>query len=431
MSTTPYDVFFSGREVDLCLPLFTIVELSEELNMPYHVLRDMTEEQYEIWADKFRLYWLDQYDNHRTPVSLGSGTLDQIQDKLKKFNNLDVNDPKIFIEDNENHIYMGYNNWSNEVNHWFPEMADVAISKGVKLDSELHSIIGFFRKKDTFINMTKRTIWKDSFREFKKDDTRPVWPGVKQAIRIGGGNQPVVNIRGAVVKHLYQTTMLRHLDKEELVIVDPSMGWAGRLVAFLAATNHPDLKDKKITYIGTDPNSQIYPRYKMIVDYWKKYVDPSCTAEVIPLCIGSEELHNNKIFDLYRERCTLVYTSPPYFSKERYSDEETQSWKKFGNYDTWRDGFLIPTIVTAYDLLADGGEFCWNISDLKLSPKKFLPLEADSVNAALRLGFTQGQTAMMLMRSILGANQTAEQIKNTVQFRDKMRKYEPMFRFVK
>ena len=36
----------------------------------------------------------------------------------------------------------------------------------------------------------------------------------------------------------------------------------------------------------------------------------------------------------------LCFTSPPYFDTEKYSDEDTQSYKKFPTEDGWVNGFF-------------------------------------------------------------------------------------------
>ena len=42
----------------------------------------------------------------------------------------------------------------------------------------------------------------------------------------------------------------------------------------------------------------------------------------------------------------MFFTSPPYFSTERYNEggekEENQSWFKFDEYSKWRDDFYLP-----------------------------------------------------------------------------------------
>jgi len=61
----------------------------------------------------------------------------------------------------------------------------------------------------------------------------------------------------------------------------------------------------------------------------------------------------------------LIVTSPPYFDLERYSDEETQSFKKYPKYEEWLDKFLFVLIKESHRLLKDDGVFILNIADCK------------------------------------------------------------------
>ena len=38
----------------------------------------------------------------------------------------------------------------------------------------------------------------------------------------------------------------------------------------------------------------------------------------------------------YKESVDLIITSPPYFSVERYSYDDTQSWVRHKNIDRWK-----------------------------------------------------------------------------------------------
>ena len=76
-------------------------------------------------------------------------------------------------------------------------------------------------------------------------------------------------------------------------------------------------------------------------------------------------------------RSHLVFTSPPYFRAESYSDDENQSDKKFPIYDEWRDGSLLPTLKTAVEWLKRGRFLLWNIADTK-DGGAYVPLEYDS-----------------------------------------------------
>jgi DNA modification methylase len=61
----------------------------------------------------------------------------------------------------------------------------------------------------------------------------------------------------------------------------------------------------------------------------------------------------------------LCFTSPPYFSTERYSEEETQSWKKFPDPDSWMNGFIGPTLDNCNYCLKPDGVLAINIADVK------------------------------------------------------------------
>ena len=43
-----------------------------------------------------------------------------------------------------------------------------------------------------------------------------------------------------------------------------------------------------------------------------------------------------------------MFTSPPYFGIEKYAEgsdcEDMQSWKRYDEYDTWRDTFFYPVM---------------------------------------------------------------------------------------
>jgi len=61
----------------------------------------------------------------------------------------------------------------------------------------------------------------------------------------------------------------------------------------------------------------------------------------------------------------FVFTSPPYFDIERYSEEDTQSWKRYPTTDKWLEGFLFPMLSKSWGCLAEGGRIAINIADKK------------------------------------------------------------------
>ena len=142
---------------------------------------------------------------------------------------------------------------------------------------------------------------------------------------------------------------------------DPSCGFGARLLGFLAA--YP-----KGTYIGTDPAT---PTFRDLCTL--KGLASHLGTNIDLHCIGSES------FDPGRE-LDLVFTSLPYFDREKYFDEDTQCWKKFSMLDSWRDGYLVPTFQSAFQRLKLGAKMVINIDQKN---------EAAVTQAALDVGFKQ------------------------------------------
>lgn len=148
--------------------------------------------------------------------------------------------------------------------------------------------------------------------------------------------------RPAVAKAIYT-----HYNATE--VLDTSMGWGDRLVAAAATSSV-----KK--YIGTDPNPNTFPIYKEQVDFYKNLSNTTGDFELYNL--PAEEL------DLPEGCVDLTFTSPPYFSCEKYCDDDKQSFKRYTTVDQWFNGFLKPTIDLCYKALRSGGYMIWNISDI-------------------------------------------------------------------
>ena len=65
-------------------------------------------------------------------------------------------------------------------------------------------------------------------------------------------------------------------------------------------------------------------------------------------------------------RYDFIFTSPPYFDLEKYSDEPTQSYLRYPQYEEWVKGFLQPLIEKSYAYLKKGKYFAINVHGEKL-----------------------------------------------------------------
>jgi DNA modification methylase len=61
----------------------------------------------------------------------------------------------------------------------------------------------------------------------------------------------------------------------------------------------------------------------------------------------------------------LVFTSPPYFDREKYFEERGQCWLDHPTESDWFKNYLIPTLTTARDHLADDGKIVLNVDDVR------------------------------------------------------------------
>lgn len=131
-------------------------------------------------------------------------------------------------------------------------------------------------------------------------------------------------------------------------VLDFSSGWGDRLCGFYSCRNTR-------SYIGIDPNKAVYDQYFKQVDLYK------------PIMPGKQ----TTFYNLPAEDVTLeanivdtVFTSPPYFCAETYTQDDTQSWVRYKEVDAWLDGFMYPTLNMVWKALKPGGHLIVNISDV-------------------------------------------------------------------
>jgi hypothetical protein len=159
-------------------------------------------------------------------------------------------------------------------------------------------------------------------------------------------------LRRAIMSHSYMAQQFRPVVAKWLYdffdaknVLDFSAGWGDRLVGFHASN--------AISYVGVDPNTKLHPHYNSI----SEFCNTGKKTEFI--CSPAEDA------DLGDRKFDFVFTSPPYFNIERYSEEETQSWKRYSTPEKWLEGFLFPTLTKCWNHLSEGGRICVNINDKK------------------------------------------------------------------
>lgn len=259
----------------------------------------------------------------------------------------------------------------------------------------------------TNVNLERSNTY--SIRLFKKG--QKVFPLGLKAFRVSFC-QYAVNFPPLTARYLYERFTDHIKDQKRINIYDPSSGWAGRLLGAMAIDDR-----RNIHYIGTDPNTDHdtengRTKYHEVADFFNQNVREngklyakSHSYEMFQL--GSEVIGDDPNFQKYKGELDLVFTSPPYFAKEVYSDDPEQSCHKFGQYEAWVEGFLRPTLKTAVESLRSDRFLLWNIADAAFDGK-LLTLEEDSSKILRELGMEYVTTVKMTLAQMPGGNRMVE-----------------------
>ncbi|KKC40877.1 hypothetical protein WH87_01515 [Devosia epidermidihirudinis] len=249
------------------------------------------------------------------------------------------------------------------------------------------------------------------------------------------GGTPATNFRPSTAKHLYLRFTEHISQTEKVVVYDPSAGWGGRILGAMACGN-----EREIHYLGTDPNPDHWmpdlgiTKYEYLANYFHGNVRTHHRNTCEIFRVGSEDIADDPKFQAYRGKVDFVFTSPPYFAAEGYSDDPRQSHMKFRTYEAWRDGFLKPTLETSAAWLKENRFVCINIADVRVGDR-VLPLQNDASNILLRLGLAKHPTLKMVMSEArLGSKETdrgTPTMRNFCKVNGQRRKYEPILVFQK
>ena len=193
--------------------------------------------------------------------------------------------------------------------------------------------------KEVFLDkeLFKRAIKK----RLRMSDSRLGVFNIRKSLKIFSGTQSVSNFRPTIARYMYKTYC-----EAGATVLDPCMGYGGRLLGSIVS---PTI----YSYHGVDPCVKTY--------------DGNCRLDV-----ELNESSHNKFFNVPFEDFTttmlydFVFTSPPYFDLEKYSDEPTQSYIRYPHYDEWVKGFLEPLIKKSYGYLKKGRYFAINVHGEKL-----------------------------------------------------------------
>jgi SAM-dependent methyltransferase len=131
-------------------------------------------------------------------------------------------------------------------------------------------------------------------------------------------------------------------------VLDFSAGYGGRLLGAHVTGR---------SYYGIDPSpSQVKGLRKMAAACRRETADAPSVA--IHRAAAETAL------PLLRARSVdLVFSSPPYFDREKYGSEQEQSWVRYSTLEEWREGFMRRVIEQSARLLATDGYLVLNVAE--------------------------------------------------------------------
>lgn len=174
----------------------------------------------------------------------------------------------------------------------------------------------------------KEKLWKDSIHRNRRDKVPyPSPTDVYECHRINNG--AIVPFKASTAKYLYKKY-------NATSVLDPTMGWGGRMLGATSLGIH---------YTGFDTNIDLRCGYfKMIQDLKLKNVKLFWETSL------NEDIIKTLDYD-------MVLTSPPYVNLELY--EHMTPWDTDEEFYV---DFLIPLMNLCMKYLKPGGHNCWNMS---------------------------------------------------------------------
>lgn len=124
-------------------------------------------------------------------------------------------------------------------------------------------------------------------------------------------------------------------------VYDFSSGFGTRLLGLMSL-------DRNNKYFGVEPNTETYHNLIKMSKYFGFNVDIRK--------IGSEDMK-------FKEKMNFVFSSPPYYNFERYSNEKSQCYNRFNSYDIWLEKYWRKTVKNIKRMMAKDGVFAVNIGN--------------------------------------------------------------------
>ena len=220
----------------------------------------------------------------------------------------------LFVD--ENIIKMNTNS-TNIIWHFQPHMFDMAIN-------------GSLSPKQVFGD---DILFRDAIRRRLTYGGSCSPSGIRSVLKEYKNNRSISNFLPSVAKAVY----MYFSNDRQIDVLDFCAGFGGRL---LGALGSRCVK----RYVGIDVLGENCDGLKNMIGAF----DSECEGRIVQ---GQCENVLKGVPDAF----DLVFTSPPYFNTEIYSNGIEQSYNKFPEYEDWLTHWLVPVVVEASEKLRDTG----------------------------------------------------------------------------
>jgi hypothetical protein len=252
----------------------------------------------------------------------------------KEWNKLCKSKIKSWTEENTNYLTNSSSTGSRIYKVYFPNIYKIKTNKS-------KSIFEALTNKETLWKIIRNRVGNTLLYKNKDELKYRQWPMDISLIQlIRGARASGEGSMGSIFKPAIAREIYEEYVKEDSVVYDYSMGFGTRLLGLMS------LNLNNVKYIGVDPNTETFNNTKKLIK------DFNFNAEIY--CIGSEDFKP-------KEKIDFAFSSPPYWNKEIYTNEETQAYNKYKTYEDFIENYWRQTVKNIKSKLR--GVFAINIGN--------------------------------------------------------------------
>jgi len=191
---------------------------------------------------------------------------------------------------------------------------------------------------------------RDCINRWLEIDKIPNPAGMRRILKTRNGTKGVTNLRPSTTKFIYDNYC-----SQNGKVLDPCSGFSGRLAGCIAS-------NKNIFYHGIDPNGKAAIGNMKMANFFSAQYD-MFGNRIYKYKFRQDLGMAEEVMPEIREEYDLIFTSPPYYDLELYSEELSQSCNRYKEYNEWLENFLWTIVDESKRILKKDGRLILNIKN--------------------------------------------------------------------